>query len=94
MTSLLIFDLGGGFNDMIKTLLCIIEFTTKNKYNFSIRYCTCRPQNKRKPVCESVRLNNYKYEVTNLFDEKSFLIYRNNQNLQKIYTDLYCNTNL
>ena len=84
MTSLLIFDLGGGFNDMIKTLLCIIEFTTKNKYNFSIRYCTCRPQNKRKPVCESVRLNNYKYEVTNLFDEKSFLIYDNYISYNKI----------
>ena len=46
-------------------------YNSKDKYNFSIRYCTCRPQNKRKPVCESVRLNNYKYEVTNLFDEKS-----------------------
>ena len=77
MNNLLVFDLGGGFADMIKTILCIVDFTSKNNFKFTIRYCTCRPQDKTKPVSENIKLNNYSYDVTNLFDEKTFLIYDN-----------------
>jgi len=77
MNHLLIFDLGGGFADMMKTILCIVDFTSKNNFNFTIRYCTCRPQDKTKPVSENIKLNGCRYDVTNLFDEKTFLIYDN-----------------
>jgi hypothetical protein len=57
--------------------LCIVDFTSKNNLNFTIRYCTCRPQDKTKHVPENIKLNNYMYDVTNLFYEKTFLIYDN-----------------
>lgn len=77
MKKTLIFDLGGGFNDMIKTLICIIEFTSKYNFDFTIRYCTARPQNHQKPVPDCISKNKYKYDVINLFDERTFLIYKN-----------------
>lgn len=82
--NLLIFDLGGGFNDMIKTLISIIDFTSKHSFQFTIRYCTCRPQDNTKTVPEVIKKNCNRYEVTNLFDEKTFLIYDNYVSYHKI----------
>ncbi len=85
----LIFDLGGGFNDMIKTLIHIINFTSKNNITFTIRYCTARPQDLSKPIADdSIKLNNYMYDVTNLFDENTFLIYDNYISYNKIQENI------
>ena len=85
----LIFDLGGGFNDMIKTFIHIIDFTSKNNITFTIRYCTARPQDLSKTIVDnSIKLNNYMYDVTNLFDEKTFLIYDNYISYNKIQENI------
>ena len=77
LNSLLIFDLGGGFNDMIKHLITIIEFTEKYNYKFTIRYCTARPQDNTYTLPDEIKNNDYMYDVLNLFDEKTFNIYKN-----------------
>lgn len=61
---ILIFDLIGGFTDMLKDICSIYNFTLKYKYNFTIRYATCRSID---------NLSIYsKYSVDNLFDIQTF----------------------
>jgi hypothetical protein len=40
---LLIFDLFGGFTDMLKDLTSIYKYVDTYKIHFTIRYATCRP---------------------------------------------------
>lgn len=78
--TILIFNLSGGFTDMKKNLLAITLFTKEHNYKFTIKNCTARPQmldlNTSK-IDEQIIKNGYMYDVKNLFDEKTFLIYDN-----------------
>jgi hypothetical protein len=77
--SVLIFNLSGGLTDMKKNLLSIKIFCENNNYNFTIKNCSAKPQdnNLNKFIPESVKNNDYMYDVKELFDEKTFLIYKN-----------------
>lgn len=61
---ILIFDLNGGFTDMLKDLVSIYNFTSKYKYRFTIRNATCRPYDNPN-IFE-------KYSIDNLINIKSF----------------------
>lgn len=61
---ILIFDLVGGFTDMLKDLTSIYNFTLKYKYNFTIRNATNRPIDNPNIFTS--------YSIDNLFDIKSF----------------------
>jgi hypothetical protein len=61
---ILIFDLYGGFTDMLRDLVSIYNFTSKYKYNFTIRNATCRPYNNPN-IFE-------KYPIDNLINIESF----------------------
>ena len=77
--SLLIFNLSGGLTDMKKNLLSIKIFCENYNYNFTIKFCCARPQdiNFNNFIPESVKNNNYMYDIKELFDEKTFFIYTN-----------------
>jgi hypothetical protein len=61
---LLIFDLHGGFTDMLKDLVSIHNFTIKYKYYFTIRHATSRPINNPTSFTN--------YPIHNLINTKSF----------------------
>jgi hypothetical protein len=88
--SILIFNLSGGFTDMKKNLISIILFIQEYGYTFTIRFCTARPQTIKKNIknIEEIEKNDYMYDVTNLFDEKTFLIYNNYIPFEKIKNDI------
>jgi len=78
--TILIFNLSGGFTDMKKNLIAITLFTKEHNYKFTIKNCTARPQSldlNTSKIEESIIKNGYMYDVKNLFDEKTFLIYDN-----------------
>ena len=78
--TILIFNLSGGFTDMKKNLLAITLFTKEHNYKFTIKNCTARPQSldlNTSKIDEQIIKNGYMYDVKNLFDEKTFLIYDN-----------------
>jgi len=61
---ILIFDITGGFTDMLKDLLCIYKFTDLHKIYFTIKTCTCRPFSN---PCHCGQ-----YDIEELFDTLSF----------------------
>jgi len=77
--STLIFNLSGGLTDMKKNLLSIKIFCENNNYYFTIKNCPAKPQddNFNKIVPDNIKRNDYMYDVKELFDEKTFLIYKN-----------------
>lgn len=83
LTSVLIFNLSGGFTDMKKNLISIIKFTQEHNYKFTIKLCTARPQTFNEDKSDEVEVddevikNDYMYNIKNLFDEKTFTIYDN-----------------
>jgi hypothetical protein len=61
---ILIFNITGGFTDMLKDLLCIYKFTNLHKIYFTIKQCTCRPFSN--PCHFGL------YDIEELFDTLSF----------------------
>jgi len=78
-SSILIFNLSGGLTDMKKNLLSITIFCETNNYYFTIKYCSAKPQDIhfKKIIDENIKKNDYMYDVKELFDEKTFFIYKN-----------------
>jgi hypothetical protein len=77
----LIFDLVGGFTDMLKEITSIHNFTKKYSYKFTIRNCTSRPYNN--PCSYSY------YPIDNLINPKSF----EHNNYYVNYIDIQNNLN-
>jgi hypothetical protein len=95
--SILIFDLGGGFTNMLMHLASILCFTKNNGYKFTIRWCTARPQDidKQHSLNSAVDKRTGKkvynmYEVMNLFDEATFFVHDNYISYSSLEEDL-CN---
>jgi len=78
-SSILIFNLSGGLTDMKKNLISITIFCETNNYYFTIKDCCARPQDIHfdKIIDENIKKNKYMYDVKELFDEKTFFIYKN-----------------
>jgi hypothetical protein len=78
-SSILIFNLTGGLTDMKKNLISINIFCENNNFYFTIKYCSAKPQdsNFSNLIPDNIKKNNYQYDVKELFDEETFLIYKN-----------------
>jgi hypothetical protein len=61
---ILIFDLFGGFTDMLRDLVSIYNFTSKYKYNFTIRNALSRQAENNNVF--------FNYSIDNLIDVQSF----------------------
>jgi len=90
--SILIFNLSGGFTDMQKNWISIMLFTKQYNYKFTIKYCTARPQSSsnsiRYIIDKEIIENKYKYDVKNLFNEKTFKIMNNYISFENIKNDI------
>jgi len=90
-SSILIFNLSGGLTDMKKNLLSISIFCETNNYYFTIKYCSAKPQDIyfNEIIDETIKKNGYMYDFKELFDEKTFLIYKNYISYDNIKNKIY-----